>query len=96
MEEVTELYHPLVALEKLRRKPEDNHFSIIGINGCRIDTSYRATGGYGTYLIENGKQAKKSLILFEPTQEINKLCLVNEHITAYDKWLESLKLKGSD
>lgn len=92
-ETATEPYHPLVALESLRKKLETEHNSIISINGCRIDTAYRPTGGNGTYLIKQGRQATKSVSLFEPTMEVDKLCTVEEHEAAYDKWVESLMPK---
>jgi hypothetical protein len=55
-----------------------------------VDTAYRATGGYGTYIIEYGKQARRSLSLFDPTQAIDQLCKVEKHKTAYGIWLKSL------
>jgi hypothetical protein len=88
-----ELYHPLIALEKLREILETKHQSLLGCNGCRIDTSYRATGGYGTYVIHKGIQAQANelLNLFYQTNEIAKLCTVAEHKIAYKEWLQSLK-----
>lgn len=64
--------------------------SILVINGCRIDTAYRASGSYGTYIIEHGKKAVNSAILFEPTKDIHKLCTVEQHEAAYEDWLKSL------
>ena len=86
---VSELYHPLIALESLRKVLEIEHQSLLGCNGCRIDTSYRATGGYGTYKIVPRQQATETLNIFEPTNDIEKLCTVNEHKAAYQKWIDS-------
>ena len=86
----SELYHPLVALKSLRKILEIEYASIIGCNGCRIDTSYRPTGGYGTYKIVTGQPATETMNIFEPTEEVDKLCTVDEHIIAYDKWIDSL------
>ncbi|MBO9203240.1 MULTISPECIES: hypothetical protein [Niastella] len=90
-ESVSELYHPISALESLRRVLENKHESIIGCTGCRIDSAYRATGGYGTYIIVYGKPASERASIFQPTDEIEKLCTVEEHKSSYKKWLESLK-----
>ena len=84
------LHHPIKALEDLRKQLETVFNSILAINGCRIDTAYRPTGGYGTYIIEYGKQATNSLNLFEATKAIDKLCSVEEHKAAYNAWLKSL------
>ena len=46
------LYHPIVVLENLRQQLAVNFNSTLGINGCRVDTDYRATGDYGCYMIE--------------------------------------------
>ena len=89
----SELYHPLVALESLRIILEIEYKSIIGCNGCRIDTAFRPTGGYGTYKIVAGRQATEIMNIFEPTDEVDKLCTVDEHIIAYNKWIESLSEK---
>ena len=83
-------YHPLVALEKLRVILESKYESLINCSGCRKDTSYRPRGGTITYLIENGKQATKTINLFEPTNKINLLCTVQEHKESYEIWLNSL------
>lgn len=64
--------------------------STLAINGCRIDTAYRATGGYGTYIIEHGKQATNLVSLFDPTTEVDKLCSIDTHKTAFKTWLNSL------
>ena len=85
-----DLYHPLIALEKLRIILETEYESIIACNGCRIDTSYRPTGGYGTYKIIQGQPATERINLFRPTNEIDKLCTVDEHTAAYKKWIDSL------
>jgi hypothetical protein len=90
---VSELYHPLIALESLRKILETRHKSIIACNGCRIDTAYRPTGGYGTYKIVLGQQATETLNIFEPTDEIEKLCTVDQHEAAYEKWIDSLAKK---
>lgn len=87
---VRELYHPLMALESLRRVLEIEHKSLLGCNGCRIDTSYRATGGYGTYKTVPGQQATEILNIFEPTNDIEKLCTVEEHKAAYQQWIDNL------
>jgi hypothetical protein len=86
----SELYHPLVALVSLRKILETEYKSIIGCNGCRVDTAFRPTGGYGTYKIVTGQQATETMNIFEPTEEVDKLCTVDEHIIAYDKWIDSL------
>lgn len=84
------LYHPIVALENLRRQLEIDFNSILAINGCRVDTDYRATGGYGAYVIELGKKATNSVSLFDPTKAVNKLCTIEDHKAAYKTWLKSL------
>jgi hypothetical protein len=86
----SELYHPLTALESLRRTLEKEYSSIIACNGCRCDTSYRPTGGFGTYRTFLGQQATEWLNIFEPTNEIDKLCTVDQHKAAYTEWLNSL------
>ena len=88
--EASELYHPLIALESLRKILEQKHSSIIACNGCRSDTAYRPTGGFGTYKIVFGQQASERLNIFEPTTEVGKLCTVDEHKAAYKKWIASL------
>jgi hypothetical protein len=90
-ESVSELYHPIAALESLRRVLENKYESIIGCTGCRIDSAYRATGGYGTYIITYGEPASERVSLFEPTDEIEKLCTVEEHKVSYKKWVDSLR-----
>jgi hypothetical protein len=90
-ESVSELYHPIVALESLRRILENKYQSIIGCIGCRIDSAYRATGHYGTYIITYGKPSTERAFLFEPTDEVAKLCTVDEHKVAYKKWAESIQ-----
>jgi hypothetical protein len=91
--EESAFYHPMAALENLRNTLEKKYQSLINCNGCRRDTAYRFTGGYGTYEIEFGKQATKDLHLFEPTTKIEMLCKVDEHIAAYNVWLNSLLQK---
>jgi len=90
-ESVSELYHPITALESLRRVLENKYESIIGCAGCRIDSAYRATGGRGTYIITFGEPASERVNLFEPTDEIAKLCTVEEHKISYKKWIDSLR-----
>ena len=84
------LYHPIAALENLRRQLAVDFNSTLAINGCRIDTAYRATGGYGTYIVEHGKPATNSVSLFDPTTVVDKLCSVDIHKAAYKTWLKSL------
>lgn len=88
--EVTELYHPLASLRKLRNQLENDYESIIGIQGCRIDVTYRFTGGYGQYIMEQGKQATILVDMFEPTHEIDKLCKEAEQEQAYDNWFDDI------
>src|SRR5438067_2437041 len=71
-ESVSEMYHPLMALTSLRNILENKYESIIGCFGCRIDTAYRPTGGYGTYIITSGQPATQRVNIFEPTDEIIK------------------------
>ena len=85
-----ELYHPIIALESLRKILETKHQSFINCNGCRIDSAYRETGGWGTYILTYGKQATESVNLFDSTDEITKLCTVDSHKAAYKVWLGSL------
>lgn len=89
-ESVNELYHPMAALEKLRSILETKHNSLLNCTGCRIDTSYRFTGGHRTYITLYGQQATKDVNMFEPTEDISKLCTVEEHKVAYKNWLDSL------
>ena len=90
-ESVCELYHPIAALESLRNALENKYKSIIGCTGCRIDSTYRATGGFGTYIINYGEPASKRASLFEPTDEVSKLCTVDEHKVAYKEWTDSIQ-----
>jgi hypothetical protein len=85
------LYHPIKALEDLRKILEVNHASLLGCIGCRIDSAYRATGHFGTYIVKAGGQAIERAELFDPTNEVQKLCTVEEHKIAYKKWADSLK-----
>jgi hypothetical protein len=89
----SELHHPLMALEKLRKILEAEHQSLLACNGCRIDTAYRPSGGYGVEIIELGKPALDCVDMFEPTTEIEKLCTVDEHKAAYEKWWDSVVRK---
>jgi hypothetical protein len=84
--EASAMHHPISALENLRKILELQHNSILACNGCRCDTSYRASGGFGTYKIVAKKPATIVLNLFEPTNEIQKLCTVDEHKAAYLNW----------
>lgn len=86
----SELYHPIKSLESLRKILESQYSSILAINGCRIDTSYRATGHHGQYIIEWGKQTSMRVSMFEPTTEIDKLGTIEEHKKAYLDWANSL------
>jgi len=90
-ESVSELYHPLKALESLRVVLEQKHKSLIACTGCRNDSAYRATGGNGTYILIHGRPGTERAGLFEPTDEISKLCTVQEHKIAYKKWCDSLR-----
>jgi len=90
-ESVSELYHPIIALESLRKALENKYESIIGCTGCRIDSAYRAAGGYGTYIITYGEPASERAGLFEPTDEVAKLSTVDEHKVAYKKWTDSIQ-----
>lgn len=89
-EQASGLHHPKASLQNLRNQLETKHQSILAINGCRIDTDYRFDGSFNSYVIEQGKKASENLHMFEPTTEIEKLCTVDEHEKAYDKWLESV------
>lgn len=85
-------YHPLTALEKLRIQLEANH-SYINCAGCRIDTALRPIG-LSTYIIKMGMPATDTIGLFEPTDEIDKLCKVEEHEKNYQEWFSSLEDYG--
>lgn len=82
--------NPFTALISLREKLETFHHSILAINGCRIDTAYMSTSNQGTYIIKNGKPSTRSINMFEPTSEIDKLCTIDEHEVAYNQWLENI------
>ena len=84
------LHHPIVALEDLRKELEVKHNSVLGINGCRIDTGLQTSGSFGCYLVEEGIKATENVHMFEPTTEVKKLCTVRQHESAYDKWLQSV------
>jgi hypothetical protein len=82
----------IVALEKLRLQLESKGF-LINCNGCREDTTYRAAGvqvGLMTYIMEKGHQAKQTINIFEPTNELSKICTVDEHKKKYKEWTQSL------
>jgi hypothetical protein len=89
-ESVEEKYHPIAALESLRKLLENEHKSLLNCNGCRIDTSYKYSGRITTFLIQQGKQATIILDMFEPTTDISKLCTIEEHKLAYRKWADDL------
>jgi len=89
-EEAFAEYHLIVGLEILRTKLEQNHNSVLNCMGCRKDTSYRATGHFGGYLVEEGKQATIHINIFDPTDRIDQLATVDDHKTAYRQWLNSL------
>jgi hypothetical protein len=40
-----------------------------------------------------GHQATEIMNIFEPTEEIDKFCAVDEHSIAYDKWINSVMTK---
>ena len=84
------LYHPIVALENLRRELEVKHKSLFGINGCRIDASLQTSGNFGSYLIKEGIRATENVHMFEPTIVVEKLCTVEQHEAAYNEWLENV------
>ena len=89
-ESVSYSHHPMGALDELRNLLENKHNSILNCNGCRVDTSHKYSGGYGTYIIQYGKQASESVCIFDPTKEISKLGTLKEHKVAYKTWLDSL------
>ena len=81
--------HPMVALIALRQKLESKHKSILALNGSRVDTTLRPTGNDIAYVIrENIIDENDWLCIFESTNEVDKLCTVEEHEKAYDKWCE--------
>jgi hypothetical protein len=86
----SELYHPLTALQSLRLTLEKEYSSIIACNGCRLDTSYRPTGGFNTYINVPGRQATELINIFAPTDQIDRLCTVDQHKIAYKEWYTSL------
>lgn len=92
--------HPLIALSILREQLEERYSSLINCNGCKIDTAYRPTGGYGTYIIslEHSQPTtlEQRLNIFEPATEISKLCTVAEHKAAYKKWCDGLMNNNND
>jgi hypothetical protein len=88
--EANALHHPIKALENLRVKLEGEHASIISCNGCRRDVSYRGSGSYMGYILIQGRQATDLVNMFAPTNEIEKLCTIEQHKAAYQQWVESL------
>ena len=46
------------------------------------------------YLIEQGKKASENVYMFEPTTETEKLCTLEEHVAAYERWIESVISKN--
>ena len=90
----SELYHPIAALESLRKILESKHQSILAINGCRIDTTRRYNGWGGNYLMEQkGKPATIPINMFEPTTEIGKLGTIVEHELSCKEWYDSFQDK---
>ena len=87
-EQATELYHPLATLRSLRKILENKHKSILGIEGCRIDVTYRATGHFGQYIVEKGKPATIRVNMFDPTKETDKICLEKDQMKAYCDWFD--------
>jgi hypothetical protein len=88
------LHHPITALENLRKELEVKHNSLLGINGCRMDTSRQTSSSFGSYLVEDGLKATEDVHMFEPTTEVGKLCTVEQHEAAYEKWLDSVMPKS--
>jgi len=84
-------HHPLMALSRLRDELEFKYASLINCSGCRLDTSYRPTGGYEAYILHAGKPAFEHdhVNTFEPTAEIDKLGTVKQHEDAYEFWCKS-------
>jgi len=84
---------PMAALVTLRQKIEDKHESILGCNGCRIDTTLRHTGIDIAHVIRNGNIQEDDWVgIFEPTNKVEKLCTVKEHEKAYDDWCETWRV----
>jgi hypothetical protein len=82
---------PMVALIVLREKLETKHKSILAINGSRIDTTLRPTGGDIAYVIRDNIIAEDDWVgIFEPTTELEKLCTVQQHEKAYDEWCDAV------
>lgn len=92
-EKAKALHHPIKALERLRQKLEIRHNSLLACAGCRIDSAYRATGHYRTYLVEPERPATKQVLLFEPTDAVELLCTVGEHKAAYLHWCDFFREK---
>lgn len=63
---------------------------MIGCNDCRIDTTLRPTGTDIAFVIkENNINEDDWVGIFESTSKIEKLCTIEEHEEAYEKWCES-------
>ncbi len=86
---ITEPYHAIAPLIKLRKILEDNYQSLIGINGCRKDVSRRFTAHARQYILNKEEGLPKMIHMFEPTNEIDKLCKDIEHEKAYHEWNNS-------
>jgi hypothetical protein len=86
----TELYHPVATLSSLRKILENEHKSILGIEGCRIDVTYRHTGHFGQYIMEKNKPATIRVNMFDPTTETDKICLEKDQKKAYSDWFGDL------
>ena len=84
------LYHPIAALENLRKILEFKHESLIGLTGCRIDSAIRPNSGGGTYLLIYGIPSSERAFIFDPTEQVEKLCTVDEHKAAYREWGNSI------
>lgn len=91
LEEASDPYHPLTALEQLRLKLEEKHGSLLACMGCRKDTAYRATGHHGTYMMEEWPPLTIRVSLFGSTDAIHMLCTVAEHKTAYISWCNKVR-----
>ena len=83
-------HYPLLALEEMRLNLEDNHGSILAINGCRKDMQYRMVENYKGFVCGNSR-GKTKVDLFSPTDKIDRLGTVAEHKLSYEKWLKRQK-----
>lgn len=86
--ESIESVHPLIALEDLRLKLESTHQSLINCARCRIDVTYKASDGFGSYITKKGKPTKKAINMFEPTSKIHLISTVeNQKIEYENGWI---------